>query len=326
MRKQLFSLGQVVGTPGAIEAIQNSDQTPLEFIARHVMGDWGTGDSSEVRKRENEEAEGLRTEGSTSAFYSQSPPLWGRPLLWVRARVTLEFGDTIENSRIRKFQRLNGVVLVFLLLLSACGGGSQPDPEPTAAPPLPEPAKSQVIIVAMGDSLTEGLGVDPDEAYPAQLESRLLEDGYIVKVINAGISGETSTGALSRIDWVMTLEPDIVILETGPNDGLRGIDPALTAQNIDVLVSTFQANDVEVVLAGLQIVQNMGEEYVTEFRAIYPNVAEAYGLILIPFFLDGVGGVKELNQADAVHPTQEGYAIVVETIYPYVVEALRALE
>lgn len=209
-----------------------------------------------------------------------------------------------------------------VVLLAGCGGGETPTPEPTATPTSVPVVDNTITIVAMGDSLTEGFGVDFDQAYPAQLEQRLLADGYDIEVINAGISGETSSGALSRVDWVLTLNPDIVILETGPNDGLRGIDPELTRSNMNALVETFQDNEVVVVLAGMQIVQNMGDAYVEQFRGIYPSVAETYELALIPFFLDGVGGVAELNQADAVHPTAEGYTIVVETVYPYVTDAL----
>ena len=216
--------------------------------------------------------------------------------------------------------------VVALLLLSACG---QAEPTPT---PAPVPTATSVsttgnagLIVAMGDSLTEGLGVNMDEAYPAQLERKLRTAGYDFSVINAGVSGETSSGALARIDFVMTLNPDIVILATGGNDSLRAIDPALTQANITQLVQTLQAKGILVVLAGMQTVQNMGAEYTGAFHAIYPAVAQAEDVLLIPFFLEGVGGNRELNQPDFIHPTAEGYAVVVETIYPYVVEAINQL-
>ncbi|MEZ4712806.1 MAG: arylesterase [Caldilineaceae bacterium] len=220
--------------------------------------------------------------------------------------------------------RLIPFVLIFsLFIITGCGGAeSTPTAAPSTATPVETSADSTITIVAMGDSLTEGLGVDPEEAYPAQLEHKLRADGYEVSVINAGVSGETSSGALSRVQWVLTLQPDIVILETGPNDGLRGIDPALTEQNIDQLVAALQEKGVTVLLAGMQIVQNMGPDYIEKFRAIYPTVAAKYDVILIPFFLKNVGGIPELNQPDSIHPTAEGYAVVVETIYPYVVEAL----
>jgi acyl-CoA thioesterase-1 len=206
--------------------------------------------------------------------------------------------------------------LMMVALLAACGGSPEPTPIPVEAVGDP------IRIVALGDSLTEGLGVDPESAYPAQLERRLQADGYAVEVINAGNSGETSSGALSRIDWVLNLQPDIVILATGGNDGLRGIDPSVTAENVDQLVGRIESSGAVVILAGMEMVQNMGAEYTSAFRALYPAIAERYDLILIPFFLEGVGGNRDLNQPDFIHPTAEGYTVVVETIYPYVVEAL----
>lgn len=216
--------------------------------------------------------------------------------------------------------------LVALLLLSACGRAA-PTPIPAAVPTATSVATTgrTGLIVAMGDSLTEGLGVNMDAAYPAQLERKLRADGYDFSVINAGVSGETSSGALTRIDFVMTLNPDIVILATGGNDSLRAIDPALTQANITQLVQTLQAKGILVVLAGMQTVQNMGAEYTGAFQAIYPAVAQAEKVLLIPFFLEGVGGKRELNQPDFIHPTADGYAVVVETIYPYVVEAIQAM-
>lgn len=216
--------------------------------------------------------------------------------------------------------------LVVLLLLSACGR-AEPPPTPAVVSTATSVATTGKagLIVAMGDSLTEGLGVNMDEAYPAQLERKLRADGYNFSVINAGVSGETSSGALARIDFVMTLNPDIVILATGGNDSLRAIDPALTQANITQLVQTLQAKGILVVLAGMQTVQNMGAEYTGAFQAIYPAVAQAEDVLLIPFFLEGVGGNRELNQPDFIHPTAEGYAVVVETIYPYVVAAIQAM-
>lgn len=211
--------------------------------------------------------------------------------------------------------------------LTACDGET-PTPLPTATPlsaVASTPQEAGGVIVAMGDSLTEGLGVNMDEAYPAQLERKLRADGYNYTVVNAGVSGETTTGALARVDWVLTLKPDLVILATGGNDSLRAIDPALTKENIRQLVQAFQAAKVPVILAGMQTVQNLGEEYTNAFRIIYPAVAEEYQIPLIPFFLEGVAGDPKLNQPDFIHPTAEGYTIVVETIYPYVIETLKKL-
>ncbi|MBX3012748.1 MAG: arylesterase [Caldilineaceae bacterium] len=215
-----------------------------------------------------------------------------------------------------------GVVLALVVACAPATPAPTATPLPTVVVATPEPAG---IIVAMGDSLTEGLGVNLDDAYPAQLARKLQADGYSYTVINAGVSGETTTGALARVDWVLTLQPDIVILATGGNDSLRAIDPKVTQENLRQLVQAFHAADVTVVLAGMQTVQNLGEEYTNAFRAIYPAVAAEYNLILIPFFLEGVAGDPTLNQADFIHPTAAGYTQVVETIYPYVLQAIAAL-
>lgn len=202
-------------------------------------------------------------------------------------------------------------------------------PTPTPAPVATPTALAErpgLLIVAMGDSLTEGLGVDPAAAYPAQLERKLQAAGYTVTVANAGVSGETSSGALSRVDWVLRQQPDIVILATGGNDGLRGVAPAITAENIDQIVQKVQASGAVVVLAGMEMVQNMGEEFTGEFRALYPAIAARRGVILMPFLLEGVATDPDLNQPDFIHPTAEGYTIVVENLYPYVVQAIEQVQ
>ena len=216
-------------------------------------------------------------------------------------------------------------VIGMTVALAACSGRAAPAPVPPPATPAAT-AAAPTVIVAMGDSLTEGMGVDPADAYPAQLERRLLADGYNVEVVNAGISGETTSGALSRVNWVLGLEPDIVILATGGNDGLRGIAPELTARNLDQLVTTFQDAGVTVLLAGMEMVENMGEEYTSAFRAVYPTVSAAHDVPLIPFLLEGVATDPKLNQPDFIHPTAAGYAVVVDTIYPYVTDLLAQLQ
>ena len=173
--------------------------------------------------------------------------------------------------------------------------------------------KSQPItILALGDSLTEGLGVDPEDNYPAQLEAKLKQMGYKnVDVVNSGLSGETSTGLVNRLDWVSQTEPDITILTIGANDAIRGLDVATVEKNIRTAVTHLQDNGSEVILGGMQIYDNLGNDYVKSFSAIYPRIAEDMNLKMIPFFLEGVGGDPELNQADAIHPTKEGYTIIV---------------
>ena len=177
-------------------------------------------------------------------------------------------------------------------------------------------------IVAMGDSLTEGLGVSEESAYPARLQQMLNDGGYAYRVINAGISGETSSGARSRVQWVLKLNPDIVILETGANDGLRGIDPGLIRENIAYMLEQFESRDVIVVLAGMKMLSNLGPQYTIEFEKVYSDAAHGHEVIRVPFILEGVAGMADLNQPDGIHPTADGYEIIATTLYPYVVKAI----
>lgn len=202
---------------------------------------------------------------------------------------------------------------------------SQSTPESAAEVPAQRASVDDGIIVAMGDSLTAGLGVPEAQAYPARLERKLRADGYPFQVINAGVSGETSSGARTRTEWMLTLKPDIVILETGANDGLRGVDPGVMQENIDAIVKTLQAQNVVVVLAGMQMVRNLGETYTQAFAQVYPHIAQEYDLILMPFFLKDVGSKPTLNQDDGIHPTTAGYEIIVENLYPYVMQAIEKL-
>ena len=209
------------------------------------------------------------------------------------------------------------VTMAMLVLFTGC----QKEQETAAARPVASTAPAGTVV-AVGDSLTAGYGVSPSDAYPAQLERKLKQAGYGWQVINAGNSGETSSGTLSRVDWILKNKPDIVILETGANDGLRGVSPSLTHKNIDQIVTRLKGNDVEVVLAGMQALRNMGGPFTREFAAIYPRVAKKHDLILMPFFLADVAGEPHLNLGDGIHPSAEGYRIITEAIYPYVVKAI----
>jgi acyl-CoA thioesterase-1 len=169
------------------------------------------------------------------------------------------------------------------------------------------------------------LGVAEEQAYPAQLDALLRSNGYRFRVVNAGISGETSSGALSRTAWTLTLKPDIVILETGANDGLRGVSPDLIQHNISTLVQQFQQQNVVVILVGMRMVQNLGDAYTMAFANVYQAVAQTPGLIFMPFFLNGVGGNPALNQADGIHPTADGYRHIAAALYPYVQTAIEQM-
>lgn len=181
-------------------------------------------------------------------------------------------------------------------------------------------------IVAVGDSLTAGFGLEESETYPAQLQRKLQEDGRKFEVINAGVSGETSSGALSRLNWILTQNPDIVILEIGANDGLRGLDLSVPRDNISKILQQLKESGVVTILAGMNMVWNLGPQYTSEFNALYPALAKEYEVIFMPFFLQGVAAVAELNAEDGIHPNAKGYAVVVENLYPYVIEAIQKLE
>jgi acyl-CoA thioesterase-1 len=183
-------------------------------------------------------------------------------------------------------------------------------------------AGNRGTIVAVGDSLTAGFGVAADESYPALLERKLRQEGHEYRVINAGINGEKSGEALARIDWILSLNPDIVILQTGTNDGLRGVSPEEMKGNIRAIVRTLSEHGITVVLAGMENLKRRKGDYDEIFARAYPEIAEEEGVILVPLFLAGVAGDACLNRGDGIHPTAEGYRIVVETVYPFVVEAL----
>lgn len=180
-------------------------------------------------------------------------------------------------------------------------------------------------IVAFGDSLTAGLGVAAEDAYPSQLQRRLDRDGFRYRVINAGVSGDTTAGGVRRMAWVLKSRPQLIILELGGNDGLRGLSLRETKANLERIIQQCRSASVTVVLAGMKLPPNYGVEYTNGFESMYPALAKKYHLVLIPFFLDGVAGSTSLNQADGIHPTAEGYRIIVdkvlETVRPLLEQA-----
>lgn len=184
------------------------------------------------------------------------------------------------------------------------------------------PAYAQTIkIVAFGDSLTAGFGLTASEAFPAQLEAALKKRGHDVAVANAGVSGDTSTGGLARLDWSIPDGTDAVILALGANDMLRGIDPDLTRKSLDEALGRLKARKIEVLIGGMRAAPNLGADYAAKFDSIYPELAKKYDTLIYPFFLDGVAGKPDLNLNDGIHPTAKGVSLVVERILP-VVESL----
>ena len=179
-------------------------------------------------------------------------------------------------------------------------------------------AGAETVITVLGDSLTAGFGLSPEDAFPAQLETQLRRDGFDVRVVNAGVSGDTSAGGRARLDWVLADAPDLVIVELGANDALRGLAPAETEANLDAVLAVLTGRGVAVLLAGMLAPPNFGPDYGREFGAVFPRLADKYAVPFYPFFLDGVAARPRLNQADGVHPNAEGVAEIVTRIAPYV--------
>ena len=201
----------------------------------------------------------------------------------------------------RVFNATGRLVAALLLLLAA----------------LPAFAKTPEII-AFGDSLTAGLGLPAGEAFPARLQEQLKEQGVDVKIVNGGVSGDTTTGGLARLDWALADKPDYVLLELGANDALRGIDPKIVRANLDKMIDKITASGAKVLLLGMLAPANWGAQYQHDFDSIYPELAKAHGVPLYPFFLDGVAMDPALNQADGMHPNTRGVAVIVDRIAPLV--------
>ena len=176
-------------------------------------------------------------------------------------------------------------------------------------------------IMAFGDSLTSGYGLPPADAFPVKLEAALRARGHAVRVINAGVAGDTTAGGRARLAWMLADKPDAVILELGANDGLRGLDPAETLANLRAIMEQLKAADLPVLLAGMRAPPNLGRDFGAEFDTIFATVALEYDALFYPFFLEGVAARPTLNQNDGIHPNSAGVAIVVERIIPSV-EAL----
>lgn len=183
--------------------------------------------------------------------------------------------------------------------------------------------ESEKVILALGDSLTAGYGLSKQDSFPTQLETALSENGHKVRVINAGVSGDTSAGGLSRLDWLLSEKPDLLLLELGANDGLRALAPTETKTNLAKIIKKAKAANIPVLLAGMLAPPNMGRDYGADFNAIYPELAKQYDVVFYPFFLEGVAGDPTLNQGDGMHPTAEGVSIIVDRLLPYVERALQ---
>ena len=210
------------------------------------------------------------------------------------------------------------------VLLAACSRGTpdtrqdaaSPAPPPSSATPGPAAPSARPKIVVLGDSLSAGLGLGEQQAYPALLQKKIDDAGYQWDVVNAGISGDTTAAGLQRIDWALD-QPNvrILVLELGANDGLRGLPVSEMQKNLSAIIEHAQRKRIKVLLAGMEAPPNFGPDYVVSFRKVYPDLANKYHVTLLPFLLDKVAGVPALNQADGIHPNVEGAAIVADNVW-----------
>jgi len=206
---------------------------------------------------------------------------------------------------------------LLLITLFGCVESVKPVEVKTKPPKKEQPETKEKVILCFGNSLTEGYGLKSEESYPSLLQNRIDSLGLNYRVVNAGISGETTAGGRGRLGWILKNKVDIFILELGANDGLRGIPIEETKRNLQSIIDTIQLKipDAKIILAGMQIPPNLGENYTREFKAIFPALAEVNSVHLIPFLLQGVAGETELNQEDGIHPTSEGTKLVLDNLW-----------
>lgn len=219
-------------------------------------------------------------------------------------------------SKLRSRRSVGGM---WLLLLAAACAGADPAPDEAPADAGKNTATAQqATILFIGTSITAGYGLDPDQAWPALISERIAKAGLPFHVVNAGVSGETSAGALRRIDWVLQQDPPgIVMIETGANDGLRGQSIDSLAANLEAILGRLEAIEPRpvIILAGMEAPPNLGAEYTNRFRAVYPRLAREHAAVYLPFLLDGVAGNARFNQADGIHPNEEGSVLVADNVW-----------
>ena len=211
-------------------------------------------------------------------------------------------------------------IIIISFVIGGCGQHKKaPETVPTTAVKEDTTATISAIktILFFGNSLTAGYGVDPIQAFPAIIQRKLDSFHLPYKAINAGVSGETTSGGLARVDWILRQTPDIFVLELGGNDGLRGIPLPETRKNLQAIINRVKEKSpqTKIILAGMMLPPNMGPQYTRGFQSIYPDLAKANQVSLIPFLLEGVGGEANLNQADGIHPTAEGHKVVAENVW-----------
>jgi acyl-CoA thioesterase-1 len=224
--------------------------------------------------------------------------------------------------RLSRLQRGQWIVLVAAIAMAACGSGEKTAPPSAAGPATSAPARAAAPaadtrpeVVVLGDSLTAGLGLDPADSYPTLLQQKIDAAGLDFRVSNAGVSGDTSAGGLSRLDWALGGRPSILVVALGGNDALRGLPVAELTRNLSAIIEKAQARNIRVILAGMEAPPNFGQDYFVSFHEVYPALARKYQIPLVPFLLQNVAGVTTLNQRDGIHPTAEGARIVADNVW-----------
>ena len=208
--------------------------------------------------------------------------------------------------------RITGYVLVGLLMLTG--------KTPVFAT---ETIQEKIVVLALGDSLTAGFGVDTEENFPSRLQVKIDNAGLAYKVVNAGVSGDTTAGGVRRINWLMKHKPQIVILALGANDGLRGLSTNEMRSNLETMIRIAKEHGARVLLAGMKALPNYGEDYILKFESVYPELAKKYDLVYLPFLLEGVAGVREYTRPDGLHPTGSGYKIIANLVWQYLQPMLK---
>lgn len=225
-----------------------------------------------------------------------------------------------------------GIGTIALLLMTACGGSEtkadatgQVPMESTTVTAAQATADSRAQVLMIGTSLTAGLGLDPDDAYPAVLQALADSNALNVTFVNLGLSGETSAGALRRMDWVLNQPGEVVVIETGANDGLRGLDPDSTRANIVGIIQKVRAvkPDARVLLAQMEAPPNLGQRYTRDFHDLFLTISRDEGVTLIPFFLEGIAGMPNMNQSDGIHPNEEGARLAARNMWKTLLPVLR---
>lgn len=216
-------------------------------------------------------------------------------------------------------------VLFFGLAIFSCSEKkTETNQSETVTEKVAEKKSAEKIILFFGNSLTAAYGIDPEDGFAGLTQQRIDSLGMEYRVINGGLSGETTAGGLSRLDWFLEDKPDVFILELGGNDGLRGIKVSETKSNLEKIIDKVRSKfpETKIILAGMQIPPNMGKEYASEFTTMYPAVANEKNVTLIPFLLENVGGIPMLNLPDGIHPTEEGHQVVFKTVWPYIEKSI----